>query len=279
MNKFLIAIFTLILIIFFLIIASNPFSNDYISNPSISDNTQKEIISESDITIISASIDEFQKVIIKPKQYVNTGLKDEEFLIENHEKINNKPYALVIPVESVDYFNEHNNAEHCLNYLSTIWNHGSIEKAINDLTNKTGHDFSHLETQFIDAESKCSKYNNKKENEIPTFMDEYLISSANLGNEYAKSKYASTLSQKAFFGKKIYTHEERLHFHREAIKILKELSDKGYRESILSLAMLLADNINFPEELDLEKAIHYINIYESLTGKDMTNFIDSIKRG
>ncbi len=197
---------------------------------------------------------------------------DKLFKSEALSSSKNNSYKLLAPEESIELFNNHLLAEHCLIYHSTINNYGSIDKFINNLTNETGDDHSDIKKQFEKLSTDCSAYDNKTENELLATIDKYLIESAALGNEHASLKYASILSQRSIFAKDLYSDKERLDFHRKSIEILSKLSEKGHAESMLLLSELLSDYVNFPETHDVDKSRKLIEMYESLTKEDISKF-------
>lgn len=256
--------------------------------------TFKNILSSNNEHVVEKNLDEFTQQVGKPELAVPgesqsvldivsleklqnlekkpTKVKDEQFKSEFLTSAKEKPYQLLAPKESIEPFNNHIVSENCLNYIDTINNYGSAENAINHLTNETGDDFSHLKKQFEESGIKCSKYDGKTGNEILSIIDKNLIEAADLGNEHASFKYASMLSQRATFAKDIYTHQKRLDFHRKSIEILTKLSAKGHADSMLHLSILLSDYVDFPETYDNDESRRQIDMYESLTGKDMSKY-------
>ncbi len=217
---------------------------------------------ESDFDI--GASDKLKTIENKPNQ-----LKDEKIKSEFLSNPKNKSYHLSSPKESIASFKNHIVAENCLNYIVTINNYGSVENAMNNLANNGGYDFGQLEKQFEELNVNCSKYVGKAESDILAIIDDNLIESANLGNENASLKYALMLSQRAVYAKDLYTHQKRIEFHRKSIEILTKLSAKGHADSMLHLSMLLSDYVNFPETYDMDESRRQMDMYKSLTGKDM----------
>lgn len=250
------------------ILSSN---NEYIVEKNLDEFTQKvskpelEVPSESQSVLDIVSLERLQTLEKKKNQE-----KDEQFKSEVLSSTKKNSYKLSEPKESIELFNNHILAENCLNYIGTINSYGSVENAINHLTNETGDDHSDLTKQFEESGINCSRYDNNTENELLAIIDGNLIESSALGNEQASFKYASMLSQRANFAKKLYTHQKRLDFHRKSIEILTKLSAKGHAESMLILSTLLSDYVDFPETYDVDEARRQIGMYESLTGKDMS---------
>lgn len=249
------------------ILSSN---NEYIVEKNLDEFTQKvskpelEVPGKSQMVLDAVSLERLQTLEKKTNQEKNEQFKSE---VLSSPK---KSYQLSEPEESMELFNNHILVENCLNYIGTINSYGSVENAINDLTNETGHEFSFLNKQFEELGANCSKYDNNTESELLAIIDKNLIESAALGNEQASLKYASMLSQRAIFAKDLYTHQKRLDFHRKSIEILTKLSAKGHAESMLILSTLLSDYVDFPETYDVDEARRQIGMYESLTGKDMS---------
>lgn len=227
--------------------------------------------------IISSNLglaDDFSPNSIDSKESQRSILipNDKSNLINTEKKL----YKLETPAESLASFNKHVLAEYCLNYFSTVSTYGSVEQAADNLTNETGHDYSELNQRFSNAQFECQNYQNMSEADMLLAVDNYLIESVNLGNEVAQSKYASMLSQRSIFAQELYQRDVRLKFHQQAIEVLTKLSDKGHPESMLSLAMLLADYIHFPETYDSELARQYLDRYEALTNRDMSKLKQTI---
>lgn len=249
--------------------------------------TFKFFFTSNDEYLFENKSDEVTQQVISPELDVQGGAKNSLTEIQNLEKNTNQEvdkqfqsealsssknnsYKLSAPEESIELFNNHLLAEHCLIYHSTINNYGSIDKFINNLTNETGDEHGDIKKQLEKSSVDCSTYNNKTENELLATIDKYLIESAALGNEHASLKYASILSQRSIFAKDLYSDKERLDFHRKSIEILSKLSDKGHAESMLFLSELLSDYVNFPETHDMDKSRKLIEMYESLTKEDIS---------
>lgn len=250
------------------ILSSN---NEYIVEKNLDEFTQKvskpelEVPGESQSVLDTVSLERLQTLEKKTNQE-----KDEQIKSGGLSSTKKNPYQLLEPEESIELFNNHIIAENCLNYISTINSYGSVENAINHLTNETGHDFSDLKKQFEESGINCSRYDKNTENELLAIIDRNLIESAALGNEQASLKYASMLNQRSIFAKELYTHQKRLDFHRKSIEILTELSAKGHAESMLLLSTLLSDYVNFPETYDADESRRQISMYKSLTREDMS---------